>query len=491
MTTPSQLSKPKATLFLLAFAQLIIALDYNIVFVALPQIAEALPFTPSGLQWVISAYAVVFGGFLMLGGRLSDLFGRRRLFIAGMVLYAVASLLGGLAEAPTVLVLARGLQGLGGALLAPATLSLVTTLFAEGKERNAALGAWAAAGSTGMVLGSLLGGILAGSLGWESTFFVNVPLALIGAAVALTLIPRDTEGTSTGGLDVPGAFLSTAGILTIVYGLVQAPEVGWTDIATIAPVALGVLLLLVFFTIERRSVSPLVPLSLFKNPGLVAGTATTFLFMGSFGAIPYFLTIYLQRVEGISAFVTGLIFMLPSACVLAGTVIGGKLSNSYTSRQILTGAWLIGGVGTAVLAILMGIQGNLAAGAIALAVLSLAQGVVFTVMFGVATATVPGADQGVASGIATSGQQVGGAVGLAVLVVVATALGGSTGTSSDPQFTSVGMWAIAALIVLGVALSRIVPRPVAEPAVSDDSTTLPAADAVDAGLTDANAVRTG
>lgn len=309
-----------------------------------------------------------------------------------------------------------------------------------------------------MVLGSLLGGVLAGSLGWESVFFVNVPLAVGGAGAAVKLIPHDHASASRAGLDVPGALTSTAGTLAVVYGVVQAPEVGWTSLNTIVPLGIGAVLLLAFIGIERRTRLALVPLKLFRDRGLLTGTATTFLFMASFGAIPYFLTIYLQRVEDLTAFVTGLIFMLPSACVLLGTMIGGKLANSYTSRQILLGAWAFGGVGIVVLAVLMNAHGSLTAGAVVLALLSLAQGVVFTIMFGVSTAGVPAQDQGVASGIATAGQQVGGALGLAVLVAVASAVASDSGTVTDvASHTSTGMFAIAALSILGVLVAVVVP----------------------------------
>lgn len=457
--TTHRLRHAGATLALLAFAQLVIALDYNIVFVALPKISEGLTFTESGLQWVVSAYAVVFGGFLMLGGRMADLFGRRRMFVAGMALYAIASLAGGFATEPWVLIVARAGQGLGGALLAPATLSLVTTLFEEGKARNRALGAWAAAGSTGMVLGSLLGGVLAGAFGWGSVFFVNVPLGIAGAIAALLLIPADETPQTKARLDVPGAVTSTAGVLAVVYGLIQAPEIGWAAAGTLVPLVLGVVLLAVFVAIERRVASPLVPLSLFNNAGLRTGTLTTFVFMGSFGALPYFITIYLQQVENISPFATGLVFMLPSACVLIGTVIGGKLSNVWTSRQILTMAWAVGAVGTVLVAFVMTTRGSVLLGAVPFAILSLAQGIVFTVMFAVATSGIPAADQGVGSGIATSGQQIGGAVGLAVLVAAATATGSNQVGNLSLDFTSAGMLGIAVLLLLGLAIAATIRKP--------------------------------
>jgi MFS family permease len=456
---------------LLAFAQLLIALDYNIVFVALPKISDALPFGEGGLQWVVSSYAVVFGGFLMLGGRLADLFGRRKLFILGMTLYALASLTGGLAAAPWILVGARALQGLGGAFLAPATLSLVSTLYSEGRDRSRALGAWAAAGSSGMVLGSLLGGVLADGFGWESVFFVNVPLALLGALAAIRLIPADHTPSDKQRLDVTGAVSSTVGVLAIVYGMVQAPQIGWTRMGTLVPMITGLLLLGLFVTVERRAAAPLIPLSLFRNDELRRGTATTFMFMASFGAIPYFVTIYLQQVQGISAFTTGLAFMLPSVFVLFGTVVGGRASNRWSPRSILVAAWLVGGVFATVLTVMMSTRTPVAYGAAALAVLSVAQGVLFTSMFGLATSSSPPQDLGVASGIATAGQQIGGAVGLAVLVAAATSFPNrATAGSVSVDLTAVGMAGVAVLTGLGLLIALRVGRPDKRLVVVPDAT---------------------
>lgn len=448
--TQPNLKHAGAVLALLSFAQFIIALDYNIVFVALPAVSESLPFSDSGLQWVVSAYAVVFGGFLMLGGRLSDLFGRRRMFVTGMVLYGAASLIGGFATEPWMLIVARAGQGIGGAVLTPATLSLVTTLFSEGKTRNKALGVWAAAGSTGMVVGSLLGGVLTSAFGWRAVFFVNVPLAVIGLVAAYILIPADEARQKGTRLDIPGAVTSTLGVLSIVYGMVQAPEIGWGAMGTLLPLLLGVILIIVFIAIERKVAVPLVPMSLFGDTELRLGTATTFLFMASFGAIPYFVTIYLQQIMLLSPFVTGIVFMMPSACVLIGTMIGGRLSNIWSSRQILVAAWTVGVVATAIMAIVMIVQGPMLVGAVAFAILSLAQGVVFTVMFSVATSTIPMGDQGVGSGIATSGQQIGGAVGLAVLVAGASAFGGMQVGGATVDFTSSGIVGIVVLMAVGL-----------------------------------------
>ncbi|MEV5989712.1 MFS transporter, partial [Streptomyces sp. NPDC052051] len=249
----AQRRRPGLLLALLAFAQLIISIDYNIVYVALPEIGDGLGFSAQSLQWVISAYAVAFGGFLLLGGRACDLWGPRRIFILGLSLYGVSSLLGGLATAPGLLIAARAIQGIGGAFLFPATLTLVSTKFAEGKERNRAFAVWGTAGGSGMILGSLLGGVLTQAFGWESVFFVNVPLAALAIVFALPLITRDQLPASRRSFDLAGALTSTVGTTSVVFALVQGPESGWGSGLIIGAFVLGAALLASFLVIEQRS----------------------------------------------------------------------------------------------------------------------------------------------------------------------------------------------------------------------------------------------
>ncbi|MHC2187290.1 EmrB/QacA subfamily drug resistance transporter [Rathayibacter agropyri] len=460
MTTTSEstrkgarLTTPALLLTLLAFAQLIIALDYNIVFVALPAIGEGLGFTDSTLQWVVSAYAVAFGGFLLLGGRLTDLIGKRRAFIVGLLLYAVSSLTGALATDPIVLVVARAAQGLGGAFLSPATLSLVSTSFPEGRSRTTALSVWAAAGSTGMVLGSLLGGILTGSLGWESVFTVNVVLAAIAMTGAFLLIPRDQPfvGSDRPRLDIPGALTGTIGVLAMVFALVQAPESGWLSPLTLVPTAVGVAFLVAFFLVQRVAQDPLIPAGLFRASNLGVGTGITFLFMATFGALPFFLTRYLQQELGFSPLLTGLAFIIPSVSVLVGATWAGHLGGSHSPRAILATAFSVGALGTAVLATGFAVSLPTIALVVPLVVLSVAQGVVFTTMYAVATSRIAAEQQGTASGIATAGQQIGGAMGLAALVLSASAVGGS-GIMGE---ITAATFLIAVGLVAGVAVSLL------------------------------------
>ena len=442
----------RRTLALLAFAQLIISIDYNIVYVALPRIGSGLGFSGQTLQWVVSAYAVTFGGFLLLGGRAADLLGRRRMFAFGLLLYAVSSTAGGLATSPWVLIAARAGQGIGGAFLFPATLSLVTTTFPEGRERNRALSVWAASGAGGMILGSLLGGVLTQLFGWAAVFFVNVPLACCALLLAFRLIALDPARSTTRGFDLPGALTGTIGATLVVFALVQGPESGWTAPGVVAAAAGGAGFLTAFLRIEARSRDPLVPLRLFANRDLSAGVAVTFLFMATFGTLLYFLTSYFQRVHGYSAWQTGVAFLVPMAAGFVGSMAGGRLATRFGVRTTMTTSLAVGAAGTVATAFAMTADGSYLALVPGLVVLSVCQGVVFTTMFAAAATGVEAHEQGVASGVVSTGQQVGAAVGLALLVAVANA----HSTTVDGLRTSVFAAAagMAVTVVITLAFTR-------------------------------------
>ncbi|MER9835375.1 MFS transporter [Mesorhizobium sp. M0145] len=284
ITQGASRAKHGATLALLAFAQLIISLDLNIVFVALPEIGAGLGFSGQTLQWVVSAYTVFTGGFLLFGGRAADLIGQRRVFIFALWLYALSSLIGGLAWSPEIIIAARAVQGIGAAFLFPATLSLINRLFAEGPERNRALAVWGGAGASGLTLGSLAGGFLTSAFGWPSVFYVNVLLAGIAIIAAFAIIPRDRKWHEQRSFDLPGALTVTAGATLLVFTLVQGPEYGWGSGAIIASAALAAFFLIAFTVIEANSADPLMPLRLFHNRSLIAGMTITFLYMVTFGA---------------------------------------------------------------------------------------------------------------------------------------------------------------------------------------------------------------
>ncbi|UOZ04977.1 MFS transporter [Amycolatopsis sp. WQ 127309] len=459
-------------LALLAFAQCIYAIDYSIVFVALPDIGSGVGFSAHTLQWVVSAYAVAFGGFLLLGGRAADLFGRRRVFAFGLFLYAVSSLAGGLASDPTVLIVARAVQGIGGAFLAPATLSLVTTTFAEGPERNRALAIWGGAGGSGMILGSLLGGVLTGAFGWASIFFANVPLA--GGAMLLTffIIPKDADRRGARRkFDLPGALTATVGATLLVFTLVQGPVSGWTSPPILIGGAIAVIVLAGFLVIEGRGRDPLLPLRLLRNRNLSTGTVVVFVFMGTFGALPYFYTVYFQSVLGYNATLSGIAFLTPCVGVLIGNLSGGKLVTRLGARTTLIIALITGAIGTAAFAVTISATGSYLALVPGVFVLSIGQGTIFTAMYAAATTGVAEENQGIASGIASTGQQVGAAVGLAVLVAVLNAgHEGLTGealrvATADGLRTTMWVTVVGILLIVLVTLNfrRVPAAPVAEP----------------------------
>lgn len=445
-------------LALLAFAQFISAIDYNIVYVALPEIGRALGFDTHSLQWVVSAYAVAYGGFLLLGGRMADLLGRRRMFSTALVLYGLASLAGGLATNPGVLIAARAVQGLGGALLLPATLSLINTSFDEGAERNRALAVWGGAGAVGLALGSLLGGVLTNYLGWESVFYVNVPLALGAAAGALKAVAPDAPRERGRSFDMTGALSATVGFTALVFGVVQGPEAGWSSAQVLTALLAGLALVGLFLAVEARTAHPLMPLRLLRNRSLVAAMGVTFIFMGTFGAQYYFFTVYLQNVHHYSAMATGLAF-LPSALTgMAGTKASEKLLDRVGTRTTLVTGLLLGTAGMAVLALTLSPTGSYVALLPGVILLSLGQGLAWTAMFAAAGTGVDAAHQGIASAMASTSQQIGSAVGLAVLIAVAShGTHATDGPALVPGLRAAGYTA-AALTLLGVAIALTLRR---------------------------------
>ncbi|MCX7080754.1 MAG: MFS transporter, partial [Pseudomonas sp.] len=334
-------------LLLLATAQLIIALDATIVFVALPEIGSHLGFSAQQLQWVVSAYSVAFGGFLLLGGRAADLLGKRRLYVVGQVLYALASLAGGLGGSALLLVLARAVQGVGGAMLFPATLALINTYYAEGPARNRAFAVWSGASAAGLALGALLGGVLTQWWGWEAVFLVNVPLAGACALVARRWIPADGERQRGRRFDLSGALTVTVGGTLLVFAIVQGPEWGWTAPATLGCMALAVALLGLFVWIEHKGHDPLMPLRLFSYRELRMAMLLTAIFMSSFGVQYYFLTLYYQQVYGYSVLQSGLAFLLPTLLCTLGIWLAERSLLKLGLRATLVSGLLAGAVGIA------------------------------------------------------------------------------------------------------------------------------------------------
>ncbi|SEH03279.1 drug resistance transporter, EmrB/QacA subfamily [Nonomuraea solani] len=452
------------TLALLALSQLITSLDYFIVYVALPDIGQDLGFSAQSLQWVASAYAVAYGGFLLLGGRAADLLGHRRMFVAATALFAFSSLAGGLAESQTLLVAARAVQGLGGALLFPATLALVNTRFAEGPARNRALGVWSGAGASGLALGSLLGGLLTGAWGWQAVFYVNVPLAGIAIAGAYLLIPADGPRTRGRRFDLPGAVLATAGVSLLAFALIQGPESGWTSPPILGGAVLAAVLLAAFVVVERRGDDALMPLRLFGNRSLRSAIAVILVFGVTFNALPYFLTVYFRTVLGYGAVATGLAFLVPALLIALGTQLGGRLAGRIGMRSTLLIGTAGGAVGAALVAFGVSADGSYANVLPGIVIMGIGQGLTWTGMWIAAATGVAGREQGVASGMASTALQVGSALGLAVLVA-AGGVGAATGAALATGLrTAVFLSALGMLLGAAVALTFARER-AAEPAL--------------------------
>ena len=420
-TSVTRRDHPGARLALLAFAMLIVSLDQYIVVVALPEIGRDLGYSAQTLQAVISTYAIASSGFLLFGGRAADLLGRRRMLVTGLALYAVASIVGGLATVPLLQLAGRALQGLGGALVFPSTLAIITTSFAEGRERNRALSVWGGAGAAGLVIGVLLGGVLTQGFGWQAVFFVNVPLAGAALVAAFALIGADRPRALRRRFDLAGTLSVTGAVTLLAFALVRGPDAGWGSPEIVAALGAGALLLGAFAVIERRSADPLLPRHLLANSSLRLALVVAFMFTATFGSLLYFLSIHFQDVWGYDALATGLGFLLPTAVVVAGSVLAGPVVTRIGVRRTLLGALAAGALGACLLGLTLTADGSYVSLVPGLIAVSAGDGMVFTAMYIAAATRVPDPQQGVASGIVTTGSGIGAAAGLAVLVLIANA----------------------------------------------------------------------
>jgi EmrB/QacA subfamily drug resistance transporter len=410
---------PWLALALLCIAQFMVVLDASIVNVALPSIGSALDFSQENLSWVVNAYVLVFGGFLLLGGRLADLLGRRTIFVTGLFVFSAASLAGGFATNDTQLVIARALQGLGGALFSPAALSIITAIFKQGADRNKALGAWGAVAGSGGAAGVLLGGVLTDLAGWEWVFWVNVPIGLATALLAFRLIPESRASEMPRSFDLPGAVTVTAGLSVLVYALVDAESAGWGSGRTIILLAVAAALLGSFVIVERRSPAPLVPERL-VTIGTVRGSNMVALLVGaSLFSMFFFVSLYMQQVLGFSPLKTGFSYLPLAVTIILAAGVASQLVNRFGFKPVLMVGLAFIAAGLAWFA-QVSAEGSFTGDVLGPSLLA-AVGLGFSfvpVTIGAVSGIDPD-DSGIASGLINASQQVGGALGLAVLATIA------------------------------------------------------------------------
>jgi len=406
-------------LALLAMAQFVVVLDASIVNVALPSIGTDLAFSQENLSWVINAYTLTFGGFLLLGGRMADLLGRRRLFLSGLILFALASLAGGFAQSEGQLIAARAVQGLGGALLSPAALSMVTVLFDEGAERNKALGVWGAVAGSGGAVGVLLGGVLTEWAGWQWVLFVNVPIGLAAAALALRLLPESRNGGARH-FDVAGAVSITAGLSLLVYALVDATDVGWTSVQTLGLGALALALIAAFVAIELRTKAPLVPFPGIFRIRTISGINLTALFVAmSLFSMFFFVSLYMQQVLGYEPLEAGLAYLPLALGIIVSAGVASQLVTRIGFKPVLVAGLILTAAGLVWFS-RVSADGTYVGDILFPSLLAaVGLGFAFVPMTVAAVSGVDGHEAGLASGLINTSQQIGGALGLAILATIA------------------------------------------------------------------------
>jgi EmrB/QacA subfamily drug resistance transporter len=446
-------TNPWVVLVIICLAQFMVVLDATIVNVALPHIQTSLGFkNEASLQWVINAYTLVFAGFLLLGGRAGDLLGRKRLFLIGLVVFTVASFLDGIASTSGMLIGFRALQGLGAALISPAALSIISTTFAEGKERARALGVWAAIAIGGSAVGLVLGGALTQSFSWRWIFFVNVPVGVLTFLAATRLVPESKDEHEHKGYDLAGAVTVTGGLMALVYGLVNSASHGWGSTTTIVSFIGAVVLLAAFVVIELRSAEPLVRLSIFRVRSLLTANLSMFLAFSGMFAMFFFNTLYIQKVLGFGPLKAGVAFLPFTAGVMLSAGLASGLAPRIGVRPVAAAGMVLTVIGMILFA-RMPVDGSYATDVLPGMILgSLGMGAIFMPLTLVATTGLDDEDQGLASGLFNTSQQVGGALGLAILTTIATS---HTADGSPAAQVHGFHWAFAGAGVL-VGLSLVV-----------------------------------
>jgi EmrB/QacA subfamily drug resistance transporter len=466
--SPAKAERRWSALALIVTAQFMVILDVAIVNVALPSIKSDLHFSEANLQWVISAYAIMFGGVLLLGGRLADLLGRRRLFLAGLALFTASSLLCGLAWSEESLIGFRALQGLGGALLAPAALSLLMTTFAEGRERNLALGIYGAASGSGAAVGVLLGGVLTSYLSWSWVFFINVPVGLAAIAVAPLLLNEERAARATRHFDILGALSVTSGLMLLVYATTRATIDGWGAPLTLGLFALAVALVLAFVAIELRSPSPLLPMRIFRSRTLTGANAAMAIVGGVAFSEFFLLTLYLQDVLHYSAMQSGVAFTGFALAVVVVSNLAQAIVGRVGVRPTLTAGLLASALSVAWLARLP-VEGHYFWDLFPAFVLGGAgMGLSFVPVTIASLTGVQRSDAGVASGLINTSRQIGGAVALAAVSAIAATSSGNFASAHGVSATSgaaldhgfrTALYGLIGLLILGALIAVTLVRP--------------------------------
>lgn len=409
-------------LWIVAIAQFMVVLDTTVVNVALPSIQKALNFSPENLQWVVTGYTLAVGGFLLFGGRISDLYGRKKTFLTGVALFGIASFLTGLAHTEEQLIVGRIVQGLTAAFMSPAALSIIIHTFKEGHERNKALGVWGGVAAGGGAAGLLIGGVLTEYLGWEWNFFINVPVAILVVYLGRQYIIEGSADLKHRHMDLSGALFVTAGLMTLVYGLTKAPEHGWTNEVTLTYFAISVALLAAFFINEKRVKHPLMPLSIFKSGSVLGANVTQLPITAGMFSMFFFLTLYVQNILQFSPVKSGFAFFPITIFIgITSAIISNKLSK-IGYKKVLMVAPLIMGLGLYMLSHIPPEDGSYFKHVFpGLAVMAVGMGMSFVSLTVAATSGVSKQLSGLASGLLNTSQQIGGSLGLAILSGVSAA----------------------------------------------------------------------
>jgi EmrB/QacA subfamily drug resistance transporter len=455
-------TNPWVILVLVCLAQFMVILDATVVNVALPSIQRDLGMSEANLQWVVNAYTLVFGGFLLLGGRAGDLLGRKRLFLGGLVVFTLASLLDGLSQNSGMLIGARALQGLGAAFISPAALAIVSTTFKEGADRAKALGVWAAIAIGGSAVGLVLGGALTQAFSWPWIFFINVPVGIVTFLLSSRLVPESKDEEAERNFDLAGAVTVTGGLMALVYAIVQAQQEGWTSGRTIGTFVLAVALLIGFVLVELRASAPLVRLSIFRIRSLSAANVVMFLVASGLFAMFFFNSLYIQRVLGYGPLKAGLAF-LPFT---AGIMLSAGLSSQFAPKigvRIITAIGLVIAIAGLLLLTRIPVGGSYVTDVLpSLLLTSFGLGGVFVSLTLVATTGLEDEDQGLASGLFNTSQQIGGALGLAILsTIAASRTAGAAGSKAEGlvdgfhyAFAGSAVFLLAGLVALFALLRR-------------------------------------